>query len=104
MEDAATAEITRVQLWQWVHYAQRIADDGRLITVEMIDKVIEEVKPGLDKLVKGLKQEDVEIAVEYLKGQIRRQWPSEFLTSDLMGWLAVRDGVEPGSHVHCSGH
>ena len=99
MEDAATAEITRVQLWQWVHYAQRVADDGRLITVEMIDKVAEEVKPGLDKLVKGLKQEDVELAVEYLKGQIRGRWPSEFLTSDLMGWLAVRDGVEPGSHV-----
>lgn len=99
MEDAATAEITRVQLWQWVHYAQRIADDGRLITVEMIDKVIEEVKPGLVKLVKGLNEEDVGIAIEYLKGQIRRQWPSEFLTSDLMNWLAERDGVKPGSHV-----
>jgi len=98
MEDAATAEITRVQLWQWVHYAQRI-DDGRPITVEMIDRVIEDVKPGLVKLVRGLKQEDVKIAVEYLKEQIRGQWPSEFLTSDLMGWLAFRDGVGPGSHV-----
>ena len=99
MEDAATAEITRVQLWQWVHYAQRIADDGRLITVEMIDRVIEDVKPGLDRLVRGLTEGDVKIAVEYLKGQIRGEWPSEFLTSDLMGWLAIRDDVEPGSHV-----
>lgn len=99
MEDAATAEITRVQLWQWVHYAQRIADDGRPINVETIDKVIEEVKPGLGRLVKGLKHEDVELAAEYLKGQVRRQWPSEFLTSDLMSWLAVRDGVKEDSHV-----
>ncbi len=99
MEDAATAEITRVQLWQWAHYAVRIADDGRPITVGMIDKVIEEVESGLGKLVKGLKQEDVSIAAEYLKGQVRKQWPSEFLTSDLMGWLAIRDGVEPESHI-----
>jgi len=99
MEDAATAEITRVQLWQWVHYAIRIADDGRPVTVEMVDRVIEDVKPGLGKLVKGLKQEDVGLAADYLKGQIRGRWPSEFLTSDLMGWLAVRDGVKTGSHV-----
>jgi len=99
MEDAATAEITRVQLWQWAHYAVRIADDGRPITVGMIDKVIQEVESGLGKLVKGLKQEDVSIAAEYLKGQVRKQWPSEFLTSDLMGWLAIRDGVEPESHI-----
>jgi len=99
MEDAATAEITRVQLWQWIHYSQRVADDGRLITAEMVDQLIEEVKPGLGRLVKGLKEGDVEIAAKYLKGQVRKQWPSEFLTSDLMVWLAVRDGVEPGSHV-----
>lgn len=95
MEDAATAEITRLQLWQWAHYAARIADDGRSVTVGMIDKLIEDVKPGLGKLVKGLKEEDVNIAAEYLKGQVRKQWPNEFLTSDLMGWLAIRDGVEP---------
>ena len=99
MEDAATAEITRVQLWQWVHYAIRIADDGRPVTVEMVDRVIEDVKPGLGKLVKGLKQENVGLAVDYLKGQIRGQWPSEILTSDLMGCLAVRDGVKAGSHL-----
>ncbi|KAF9526542.1 malate synthase [Crepidotus variabilis] len=100
MEDAATAEITRVQLWQWVHYSTRTSDDGRPITAELVDKVIGEVKGELGKVVKGLKKEDVDIAVEYLKGQIRQTWPSEFLTSDLMGWLAVKDGVEPGLQVH----
>lgn len=95
MEDAATAEITRVQLWQWVHYGMRISDTGVPITTESIDKLIADVAPGLGKIVGGLKAEDVNIAVEYLKGQIRRPWPSEFLTSDLMGYLAIRDGVEP---------
>ncbi|CAA7260756.1 unnamed protein product [Cyclocybe aegerita] len=96
MEDAATAEITRVQLWQWVHYGLRVADTGRPITAEYVDELIKEIAPRLGKIVAGLKQENVEIAVEYLKGQVRKAWPSEFLTSDLMGWLAVRDGVEAG--------
>ena len=35
MEDAATAEISRAQLWQWSHYGARL-DDGRTITREML--------------------------------------------------------------------
>lgn len=94
MEDAATAEITRVQLWQWVNYGARVADTGVPVTVQSIDALVDEVAPHVGKIVAGVKPEDVRIAVEYLKGQIRRKWPSEFLTSDLMGYLAVRDGVE----------
>ena len=28
MEDAATAEITRAQLWQWIRHPKGILDDG----------------------------------------------------------------------------
>ena len=35
MEDAATAEISRAQLWQWIRHPKGILDDGRKITVEM---------------------------------------------------------------------
>ncbi|KAF8815370.1 malate synthase [Phlegmacium glaucopus] len=96
MEDAATAEITRVQLWQWVHYGMRIADTGELITATYVDNLIAQLAPGLGKIVAGLNPGNVRIAEEYLKTQIRAQWPSEFLTSDLMPYLAIRDGVEPG--------
>jgi len=34
MEDAATAEISRTQLWQWIHHGARL-DDGRPITLEL---------------------------------------------------------------------
>jgi malate synthase len=34
MEDAATAEISRTQLWQWLHHDARL-DDGRAITPEL---------------------------------------------------------------------
>ncbi|MFO0973258.1 MAG: malate synthase A [Phycisphaerae bacterium] len=35
MEDAATAEISRTQLWQWIHHAAGRLDDGRKVTVEL---------------------------------------------------------------------
>jgi malate synthase len=97
MEDAATAEITRVQLWQWVHYGSRL-NTGEPITVAYVDKLVTELAPGIGKLAPGVKDADVKIAVDYLKGQIRQQWPSEFLTSDLMPFLAVRDGVDSKWH------
>ena len=34
MEDAATAEISRAQVWQWLHLKAKL-DDGREVTPEM---------------------------------------------------------------------
>ncbi len=36
MEDAATAEISRAQLWQWVHQPRGVLSDGRRITPELM--------------------------------------------------------------------
>jgi malate synthase len=36
MEDAATAEISRAQLWQWVHHPTGVLDDGRRVTLELV--------------------------------------------------------------------
>jgi malate synthase len=47
MEDAATAEISRSQIWQWVHSDKGVLDDGRKITVELFQRVLAE---ELDKL------------------------------------------------------
>lgn len=41
MEDAATAEISRTQVWQWVHHNVQL-EDGSSVTVERIGKVIDE--------------------------------------------------------------
>ena len=46
MEDAATAEITRVQLWQWVKYGVRLADKGETVTAEYVDRLIDELAPA----------------------------------------------------------
>jgi len=42
MEDAATAEISRAQLWQWTRYEQGCLDDGRDIDVALIERLAEE--------------------------------------------------------------
>jgi len=42
MEDAATAEICRAQLWQWIRYEARL-EDGRVITAELHDHVLGEL-------------------------------------------------------------
>lgn len=41
MEDAATAEISRTQIWQWQHYGVELSD-GRKVTPSLINQVIEE--------------------------------------------------------------
>ena len=41
MEDAATAEISRTQIWQWVHHGVKL-DDGRTVTPELVRRVIDE--------------------------------------------------------------
>lgn len=42
MEDAATAEITRAQVWQWVHHATGVLDEGRNITYGLFKTLMRE--------------------------------------------------------------
>jgi malate synthase len=39
---AATAEIARAQLWQWVHHATGILDEGRNVTLEFVRQCMRE--------------------------------------------------------------
>ncbi|RMH79369.1 MAG: malate synthase A [Actinomyces sp.] len=41
MEDAATAEISRAQIWQWVHHAATLSN-GQTVTAELVRRVIDE--------------------------------------------------------------
>ncbi|AHH97858.1 malate synthase A [Kutzneria viridogrisea] len=46
MEDAATAEISRSQLWQWVHN-EVVLDDGRTVTADLVRATLAEVRAEL---------------------------------------------------------
>jgi malate synthase len=41
MEDAATAEISRAQVWQWIRHGATL-DDGRTVTCELVRQVIDD--------------------------------------------------------------
>jgi malate synthase len=42
MEDAATAEISRSQVWQWIRSTKGVLEDGRKVTADMVRAMIPE--------------------------------------------------------------
>jgi malate synthase len=40
MEDAATAEISRAQVWQWTNHPEASLSEGRKITRQMVDEIL----------------------------------------------------------------
>jgi malate synthase len=59
MEDAATAEISRSQIWQWIHNDITLADTGAPVTKELVERIIAEelakiaAQPGYDEELYG---------------------------------------------------
>ena len=54
MEDAATAEISRSQIWQWMRSPKGVLDDGRKVTKDMFRKMLPE---ELDRVQRELGEE-----------------------------------------------
>jgi malate synthase len=48
MEDAATAEISRVQAWQWLRHGARL-QDGRLVDEALVRKVLAEELAAIER-------------------------------------------------------
>jgi len=42
MEDAATAEISRSQVWQWIRSPKGVLDDGRKVTRELFHAILKD--------------------------------------------------------------
>ncbi|WP_243658802.1 malate synthase A [Tamaricihabitans halophyticus] len=43
MEDAATAEISRSQVWQWLHNEVVLTDTGRTVTRDLVEQLVAEI-------------------------------------------------------------
>src|SRR5512145_3055752 len=52
MEDAATAEISRTQVWQWIRHRAAL-DDGRKVTPAMLRAVMDEELAPLRRAAKA---------------------------------------------------
>jgi malate synthase len=73
MEDAATAEIARAQLWQWLHFAAAL-DDGRAFDRELFDSLFGEEIGRLKDV------ENISKAAELFREMIHSTGFEEFLT------------------------
>jgi len=78
MEDAATAEISRSQIWQWIRSPKGVLEDGRKVTLELFRSLLAEELPKVKtylgdvawsagKYEEGAKLFDKLIADEYVE-------------------------------------
>jgi malate synthase len=68
MEDAATAEISRSQIWQWIKHGAKL-DDGRTVTPDLFRQVLDQEMATLldadpDAYARGRFPEAIEIFVD----------------------------------------
>lgn len=83
MEDAATAEIARAQLWQWTHHAHVLLDDGRALSDELVERLRQDETAKLlaacDDTAGG---KHIMVASALLHDLTRAKTFADFLTSD----------------------
>jgi malate synthase len=82
MEDAATAEISRAQLWQWVHHRSPMTD-GRRVTLDLVEALLSDEMTRLRGTAGekyGLPR--VNRAAELFRHMTRSETFPEFLTSE----------------------
>ncbi|MGK0722922.1 malate synthase A [Leucobacter sp. W1478] len=75
MEDAATAEISRSQIWQWIHQDQSTAD-GTRITKQWVEQIVRETAQSFDRFAGDRFDDAIELFEEVALGD---QFPT-FLT------------------------
>lgn len=75
MEDAATAEISRAQLWQWIHHRAKL-QDGRVLTADLYSRFRREELEALGGPEKG----HLKLVIELLDGLVLAKDFPEFLT------------------------
>jgi malate synthase len=83
MEDAATAEISRTQLWQWTHHPAAFLDDGRKITKELYLTLADEEQAKLE----AASTADYRRAREIIDFLITSDEYYEFLTTTAYSYL-----------------
>jgi malate synthase len=81
MEDAATAEISRSQLWQWLHNRGTLSD-GQIITPKLFRETVPEILSSIEEGVgtDRFKNGNYELASQLLESLITKDQFTEFLT------------------------
>jgi malate synthase len=81
MEDAATAEIGRAQLWQWIKHHSTL-DDGRPITVDLYTELLTDEMSILESVIgeENFKAGKFQLAIELFTQMVKSHDFDEFLT------------------------
>jgi malate synthase len=82
MEDAATAEISRSQVWQWIRSPKGVLDDGRKVTAAMVRVLIPEELAKV-KAVVGGDTRSYDRAAQIFEQMSTQEAFAEFLTLPL---------------------
>jgi malate synthase len=81
MEDAATAEIARTQLWQWRHRKDTKLDDGSALDGKRIDAALDQESARLAKAARPAQQGHVRRAAELVRDLTHAERLEPFLTT-----------------------
>lgn len=68
MEDAATAEISRSQVWQWIHQ-DVVTAEGNQVTAQWVDGIVDEVLGGLPRSAADRFEDAAEVFREVALGE-----------------------------------
>ncbi len=81
MEDAATAEISRSQVWQWVRHGAKMKD-GRAVNADLVRKTIPEELEHIRKLMGAQRfgSGRFDLAAKLFEDMMTSQDYTEFLT------------------------
>jgi malate synthase len=87
MEDAATAEISRAQLWQWIHHPLVTMDNGRMIDGELYKMIAQQEYESIKKELGPQHVETLKRARELMDHLVLDETFAEFLTLKAYEWL-----------------
>ena len=89
MEDAATAEISRTQVWQWVHHPDAKLEDGTKITADMVKQLIDNQKNDYkaDLGEEKYEKSKFDLAVELFEKMSLEDTLEEFLTLEAYNYI-----------------
>jgi len=96
MEDAATAEVSRAQLWQWVKHGVSTAE-GKTVTKQYALQLLREQAAELEKA--GPRGNKYQLAAKYFATQVTGEDFADFLTSLLYNEITSAGDKLPASKL-----
>jgi malate synthase len=91
MEDAATAEISRAQLWQWVHHGAML-EDGRPVTAALCENYIDEELERTEPKVDAKRMDAYRQAASLMRELIESETFTDFLTVPAYARVLANEG------------